>query len=193
MTQTAARSGTSIAIRFGGQSMTAPLRTVLVRQPAAPLTDDDWRSFGYSHAIDHNDALREHAAFRRILADAGVEVIAEGPDERGHLDAIFAFDPSIITDRGAVLLRMGKEPRRDETAYHAATYRRLGIPILGAVEEPGMVEGGDTLWLDERTLAVGRGYRTNIDGIRQLSTILGEVGVDVVAFELPHWRGEGEC
>jgi dimethylargininase len=91
------------------------------------------------------------------------------------------------------LLRMGKELRRDETAFHALTYGQLGIPVLGAVEEPGMVEGGDTLWLDERTLAVGRGYRTNQSGIDQLRVILGQIDVTVVTFDLPHWHGAGEC
>jgi dimethylargininase len=181
------------APRFGGHSMSATLRSVMVREPAAPLGPDDWRSFGYTHPVDQRETEREHAALRNLLANQGVDVIAAGPDEAGHLDAIFAYDPSIMTDAGAVLLRMGKELRRDETAFHGLTYSRLGIPILGVVEEPGMVEGGDTFWLDERTLAVGRGYRTNQGGIDQLRVILGQIEVDVLQFDLPHWRGAGEC
>ena len=173
--------------------MTAALRRVMVRQPAIALGPDDWSSYGYTHAIDQAKSERQHAAFREILTVSGAEVIAAGPDEAGHLDAIFAYDPTIMTDRGAVLLRMGKELRRDETAFHARTYGDLGIPILGEIFAPGMVEGGDTLWIDDRTLAVGRGYRTNAEGIRQLTTILAEIGVAVLAFDLPHWRGEAEC
>jgi dimethylargininase len=179
--------------RYGGHSMTATLRSVLVRRPAAPATGDDWQDFGYLHLVDHPLAERQHAAFCDILAGEGVEVVAEGPDEPGHLDAVFAYDPSLMTDRGAVLLRMGKELRRDETLFHAVSYRALGIPIFGVVEAPGTVEGGDTLWLDERTLAVGRGYRTNGAGIRQLRTILGELDVEVLAYDLPHWHGASEC
>jgi dimethylargininase len=182
-----------VAAAYGGHSMTAPLRRVMVRQPAIPLHPDDWRTFGYTHPIDPERTKQQHAAFREILVDAGVDVIAAGPDEAGHLDAIFAYDPTIITDEGAVLLRMGKELRRDETAFHARTYGELGIPILGEIFAPGMVEGGDTLWIDDTTLAVGRGYRTNSEGIRQLSIILGEIGVEVLAFDLPHWHGEAEC
>jgi dimethylargininase len=183
----------TIAAAYGGHSMTAPLRRVMVRQPAIPLHADDWRTFGYTHPIDQERAARQHAAFREILAGAGVDVIAAGPDEAGHLDAIFAYDPTIMTDHGAVLLRMGKELRRDETAFHARTYGELGIPILGEIFAPGMVEGGDTLWIDDQTLAVGRGYRTNSEGIRQLSIILGEIGVEVLPFDLPYWHGEAEC
>jgi dimethylargininase len=189
----AEESGTGVARRYGGHSMTARLRSVLVRRPAPPLGEADWRAFGYLHPVDQALVEQQHAAFREILSEEGIEVIAAGPDEAGHLDAVFAYDPSFMTDGGAILLRMGKELRRDETALHAATYRSLGIPILGEVEEPGMAEGGDALWLDERTLAVGRGYRTNEDGIRQLRAILAELDVDVLAYDLPHWRGPAEC
>jgi dimethylargininase len=179
--------------RFGGHSMTATLRSVLVRRPAPPMTDGEWRDFGYLHPVDHELTERQHATFREMLAGQGIDVIAEGPDEPGHLDAIFAYDPSLMTDRGAILLRMGKELRRDETLFHAVSYRALGIPIFGVVEEPGMIEGGDTLWLDDKTLAVGRGYRTNEHGIRQLRTMLEEIGVEVLAYDLPHWHGASEC
>jgi dimethylargininase len=98
-----------------------------------------------------------------------------------------------MTDHGAILLRMGKELRRDESAFHARTYGTLGIPILGVIDEPGTVEGGDTLWLDDRTLAVGRGYRTNESGIQQLRAILSEIDVEVFAYDLPHWQGAAAC
>lgn len=71
--------------------------------------------------------------------------------------------------------------------------RELGIPIAGRIVAPGRVEGGDTFWLDERTLAVGHGYRTNAAGIDQLRAILAPLGVEVLAFDLPHWHGAGEC
>src|SRR5438128_1266578 len=116
---------------FGGHSMTAPLRRVMVRKPAMPLHPDDWRAIGYSHPIDQTETERQHEAFRQILSGEGIEVIAAGPDEAGHLDAIFAYDPTIMTNEGAILLRVGKELRRDETAFHAQTYGGLGIPVLG--------------------------------------------------------------
>ncbi len=189
----ATHSAVTVTRTFGGQSMWAPLRRVMVRRPAPPATADDWRAFGFLHQVDHAVAEREHAAFRAILAGEGVEVIEAGPDAPGQLDAIFAYDPSFITDRGAILLRMGKNVRQQETALHAETYRQLGIPIVGEISAPGTVEGGDCFWLDERTLAVGRGYRTNEHGIRQLRALLAEQGIEVVAYDLPHWRGAGEC
>jgi dimethylargininase len=179
--------------RWGGQSMSWPLRRVLVRQPAEASSPDEFAAFGYPQPIDHARTVAEHCGFRALLEDAGIEVIAAAPDEPGLLDAIFAYDPSLTTDAGAILLRPGKELRIPEVAAAEATYRELGIPIAGRIEAPGTVEGGDTLWLDERTLAVGRGYRTNDKGIGQLREILAPLGVTVLVVDLPHWHGPEEC
>ncbi len=184
---------TATARRYGGQSSSAPLRTVMVRLPAPPATGDEWGPFAYPRPVDHAETEAEHAAFRRLLEDAGVEVLVEGPDQPGLLDGIFAYDPSFVTDHGAILLRLGKDLRLPEVANHEASYAALGIPILGRIEAPGTVDGGDMVWLDQQTLAVGRGYRTNDEGIRQLRAILDPAGVGVLEVALPHWHGAGEC
>lgn len=179
--------------QWGGHSMTATLRTVMVRRPALTVGGDEWQSFGYTRSVRNDATAAEHQAFVDILSANGVDVIAAGPDPVGHLDAIFSYDPSMITDRGAILLRPGKFLRRDEPALHLATYRELGIPVIGEILEPGTVEGGDTLWIDQQTLAIGRGYRTNSEGIRQLAEMLQPVGVNLEVYDLPHWTGAGEC
>jgi dimethylargininase len=192
-TAEATTAGVALERGYGGHSMTAPLRRVMVRRPAPPATGEEHGAFGYPNPVDHARTEAQHAAFRATLRGAGVDVIEEGPDAPGLLDGIFAYDPSIMTDAGAVLLRPGKELRRAEVARHEESYARLGIPILGRIEAPGTVEGGDTLWLDGRTLAVGRGYRTNDEGIDQLRAILAPIGVAVLRTELPHWHGPAEC
>ncbi len=178
---------------WGGQSMVAPLRRVLVRAPAAPVSGEEFAAFGYPHPVDRERARREHEAFVSLLEDAGAEVVLDGPDAAGLLDAIFAYDPSLIIDAGAVLLRPGKALRLPEVELAERSYESLGIPNVGRIEAPGTVEGGDTLWLDERTLAVGRGYRTNDEGIRQLRALLQPQGIEVLTVDLPHGRGPAEC
>ncbi len=189
--ETTLRTGT--ARRYGGHSMSATLRTVMVRQPAPPARDDDWQCYGYLHPVDVAKSAAEHAAFRQILAEEGVEVVAAGPDPAGELDAIFAYDPTFMTDGGAILSRMGKPARLAESDYAAQSYIELGIPILARIEAPGTFDGGDAFWLDARTLAVGRSYRTNDAGIAQLQTILAGIGVGIVRVDLPHWHGPAEC
>lgn len=111
--------------------------------------------------------------------------------ENATLDSMYVRDASVMCDRGAILCRMGKEERGGEPAAQRAAFDAAGVPIAGAIEAPGTLEGGDVVWLDRQTLAVGRGYRTNDEGIRQLRSIVGD-SVEVFVVALPHWRGAGD-
>jgi N-dimethylarginine dimethylaminohydrolase len=110
-------------------------------------------------------------------------------DETTTLDSIYVRDASIVCGRGLILCRMGKPQRAGEPEAHARALHGGHLAVCGRIEPPGRVEGGDVVWLDSRTFVVGRGYRTNADGIRQLRAILGG-DVEVVEVPLPHWRGE---
>ena len=183
---------------FGGHSMTAPLRRVLVAPPAAAGWEDParagrWRELGYLHPPDSAAAEAEHAALRRALEGAGAELV-ELPTAAGlSLDAVYTHDASLMTDRGAILLCMGKPARAAEPARHGELYHRLGIPIFGRLEPPATAEGGDLVWLDEETLLAGRGYRTNAAGVEQLRALLAPLGVAVVEAPLPHGAGPAAC
>jgi N-dimethylarginine dimethylaminohydrolase len=161
---------------------------VLVRPP---LAEDVacWRQHGWRAAPDLVAAAAEHEAFCLLLEEAGAEVVVSRHDP-GNPDAIYAFDPVLVSRDGAVLLRPGKEVRRNEPAAIAATLGEAGVPIAAALDDPAHAEGGDTLWLDEGTLLVGIGYRTNTDAVAALEAAFP--GVDVIAFDLPHWNGSGE-
>jgi dimethylargininase len=174
---------------FGCQSMTAPLRRVLVRPPA-PGAWAAWKSYGWRAEPDPGRLEEEHAAFRELLVEAGAEVVVAATPHALDPDAIYVYDPALVGDPGAVLLRPGKEGRRGEVEAMGADFVEAGVPIAARLEAPGLAEGGDTLWLDERTLLVGRGYRTNDEGIRQLGEALP--GIEVVAYDLPHLRGARE-
>ena len=178
---------------WGGHSMVWPLERVLVYPPVPPAPEASWQDFGYLRPMRHRQAVEEHDAFRQILRDAGVEVLAGEIDDPMLQDAIFPFDPVFTTDTGAVLCRMGKPLRDAEVDLAAQTMAELNIPIAGRIEPPGMLEGGDCLWVDDKTLAIGRGYRTNDSGIEQMSAIMAGQGVDVVRVGLPHWNGPAEC
>jgi len=178
---------------FGGQSMVAPLLRVLVQEPAPPATGDDWRSYGFVHPIDHGRTVEEFAAFCDLLRGEGTEVVVQPAGEPGNLDGIFVFDTSVLTDEGAIVTRPGKALRRKELAPATAFYEQLGIPVLGTIDAPGTAEGGDTMWLDEHTLVVGRGYRTNDNGIDQLKIYGQPFDIDVLPVSLPHWHGPDEC
>jgi dimethylargininase len=175
---------------MGIQDQVGALRRVYVREPLeADLAS--WRDFGWRAEPDPLRARREHRALRAELERAGAEVVLGTAPVPGDPDAIYTYDPVLMTDRGAILLRPGKAARRREPDAFAADLERAGIPILGRIEEPAVAEGGDIFWLDEGTLAVGRGYRTNDEGIAALRELLA--GVEILAFDLPHQRGPSEC
>jgi N-dimethylarginine dimethylaminohydrolase len=169
--------------------MTAPLRRVLVRAPR-PGEDALWEAYGWRRQPDFGAMAAEHEALRALLAEAGAEVVLaetpHGPDP----DAIYVYDPVLVTEHGTLLLRPGKEGRRGEPDALAADLVEAGVPVAGRLDAPALAEGGDTVWLDERTLLVGRGYRTNDEGVRGLAELLP--GVEVVSFDLPHHHGAGE-
>jgi dimethylargininase len=174
---------------YGCQSMTGELRRVLVR---APRTEDlhGWQACGWRAEPDAAGIAREHEAFCAQLEQAGTEVLlAESPAE-GNPDAIYTYDPALISDEGALLLNPGKEIRRAEPAGLGEDLGRVGVPIAGRLSGTQWAEGGDFCWLDERTLLAGRGYRTNSDGIWAVERLLP--GVEVLVFDLPHWRGRDE-
>jgi dimethylargininase len=168
--------------------MTAPLERVLVRPPG-PADAGRWREYGWRAEPDPRAAAAEHEAFCSLLEAAGAEVILARGDE-GNPDAIYAYDPLLVGHDGAVLLRPGKPGRLGEPAALAPDLERAGIPVAARVEPPGTVEGGDTVWLDDGTLLVGRGYRTNASGVEQLATAFA--GVEVLSYDLPHWNGRSE-
>jgi N-dimethylarginine dimethylaminohydrolase len=168
--------------------MTAPLRRVLVRPPQ-PADGARWREYGWRAEPDAGAAAAEHEALRDILAGAGAEVIvAEG--ESGNPDAIYAYDPILVGEHGAVLLRPGKDGRLGEPDALGATLARAGVPVAARIEAPGTIDGGDTLWLDRDTLLVGRGYRTNPSGVEQLQAAFPDA--EVLSYDLPHWNGRAE-
>jgi dimethylargininase len=169
--------------------MTAPLRRVLVVAPRAEEAAR-WQEAGWRAAPDPVGLAAEHEAFRAQLADAGAEVVLAETSSESGLDAVYPYDPALVANRGALLLRPGKESRLGEVEPLGEALRGAGVPIAGAIEPPATVDGGDTFWLDERTLVVGRGYRTNDAGIAALEAGLPDV--DVVAFDLPHHRGREE-
>ncbi len=181
-----------------GRSMTGELQTVLVCAPGIagwdhPAKSSHWRELGYLHALDFPRAQQQHAELCRLLITTGAHVICLPSDESLSLDAVYAHDSSFPTDHGLILMNPGKENRVPEASQHHKLYSELGIPILGMVRAPGTSEAGDMVWLDKRTLLIGRGYRTNAEGIAQIRALLAPHGVEVISAPLPYGPGPSVC
>ena len=168
--------------RYGVTSMVAPLKRVLVRRPA--LTGD-WDGAGW-RTPDPAALERQHAAFVELLDGLGVEVeVADALD--GQVDAVYMHDPLVLTAKGGIPLHMRKPARAKEPGHAAEELERLGIPVLGTIAGDAYADGGDRFWLDDTTMAVGLGYRTNRAGARRLQELAE--GVHVETYDMPHDQG----
>ncbi len=178
------------------QSEYGALRRLVLKHPRDAFGDRarisrEWRPLNFTAPPDPARAAAEYDAFLDLLRGAGTEIHLL-PDAAGTgLDSIYVRDASIACDQGLILCRMGKPQREEEPRAQGAAFRALGWNVLGTIQPPGRLEGGDVAWLDSRTLAVGRGYRTNDDGVAQLRAFVGR-DIDVIVVPLPHWRGPGD-
>ncbi len=180
--------------RVGGQSEVARIGLVLLKHPREAFVDGarieaQWSDLRYVAAPDLDRALEEYDRFVDFLRGVGAGILFLPRDDETGLDSIYPRDAAVVSDRGVILCNMGKAQRRFEPAALGRFLEWTGIPILGRITGEGRLEGGDVVWLDERTLAVGEGYRTNAEGIRQLRALLGDAVDEVAPVSLPHWSG----
>ncbi len=178
----------------GSQSEVAPIRRLLLKHPKDAWVDRrqveaQWRELRFTAPPDLGRALEEYDRFVELVRSPGTEIAFLPHDPETGLDSIYTHDPVVVSERGAILCSMGKAARRGEPEAAGRFFERAGIPIAGRIDGAGRLEGGDVVFLDARTAAVGEGYRTNAEGIRQLRLILGNAVEEVVAVPLPHWNG----
>lgn len=180
---------------YGGHSMAAPLRRVVVCPPEAAgwAASKSWEELGYFHAPRLDEARAQHDTLVEVLKARGAEVIELAAGGDMTLDAVYAHDASFPTNYGMILMHMGKATRRGEPSQHEKLFEALDIPVLGRIQPPGLSEGGDIVWLDETALLVGEGYRTNTEGISQLRNLLSPHGVEVITAPLPYGPGPEAC
>lgn len=176
------------------QSEYLPLDSVFIRPVENAFKDvaTTWEALNYLSEPNFEEAVAQYGNFRKILEKIASEVIPMPAGDGLSADCMYCRDASIATDYGMILCRMGKPARSGEPAEHRAFFEARGVPILGAIQAPGTLEGGDVAWLDTRTLAVGHTYRTNPAGIEQLKALLNPHGVAVITAELPHFRGPAD-
>jgi dimethylargininase len=179
-------AATTPGARYGVTSMVAPLRRVLVRRPA---TSGDWDGAGW-RVPDPGKLVEQHEAFVALLGGLGAEVELAGALD-GLVDSVYMHDPLVLTARGGIPLNMAKPIRAGEPGHAAEELERLGIPIVGRLDGDAFADGGDRFWLDDHTIALGLGYRTNRAGAERLQQLLAPEGVHVETYDMPHDQGPG--
>ena len=173
--------------------MTTALRRVAVRAPGPSLLSADREKWHYGPSFDPDLVEVQHSRFVALLEKSGAEVVRMDGSDNGIADAVFTYDASLVTPAGAILMSPGKALRAGEQNTHRAFYESQNIPIIGEICGAGRAEAGDTLWLDDKTVAIGRGFRTNEEGAQQITSILKEQGITAHSFDMPVYTGEAAC
>jgi N-dimethylarginine dimethylaminohydrolase len=179
------------------QSGVDQIKSLLLKHPKDAFLSQEyiqsqWKELNYLASPDYDKALKEYDNFVEYLKKFILKIYYLPQNDKTGLDSIYVHDPVIITNKGAILCNMGKEKRRAEPSAAGEFLLELGIPILGSISGEGTLEGGDVVWIDERTLAVGLGYRTNEEGIRQLKELIMDIVDEFIVVPLPHWKGPGD-
>jgi N-dimethylarginine dimethylaminohydrolase len=154
--------------------------------------DAEWRALGFTAPPQFTRAVREYDQFLDLLAGSGAAIHSLPRGFNVGLDSIYVRDASVVTPAGVMLCHMGKPARAGEPAAQDRALLDWGVPVAGAIRPPGRLEGGDVVWLGERRVAVGRGYRTNAEGIAAFRRFLGDAVDEMIVVPLPHWRGPGD-
>ena len=177
--------------------MVTQVRRILLKHPRDAFINQatiDFQSseLNYSNTPDFEIACKDYDQFLDLIRSFGPEIHFL-PTSNTSLDSIYTHDPCIVTNRGAILCNMGKPQRSKEPDKIEKYFTSIGVPILGRIEGTGTLEGGDIIWIDERTVAVGEGYRSNMEGIDQFKHLLGDLVDNVIPVALPHWTGPADC
>lgn len=178
------------------QSDVGKIKSVLLRHPkdafgSQKIINEQWEDLYYTDVPDYENALKEYDTFSENLKREGIDLkFLEGGSPK--LDSIYVRDASISTDRGMIICNMGKRSRSAEPNMQKEYFIKHGVPVLGEIKDPGRLEGGDVAWINPRTLAVGRGYRTNDEGIRQLKQLTEGLIDELVVFHSPHYKGQND-
>lgn len=182
---------------MSAHSESGHLKSVFIKRAKDAFIDDvhvskHWEALNYLGKPDIQKAFSEYEAFEQVFKDNGTEVLYLPEDTSVNMDSIYCRDAAIATSKGMIICNMGKEGRKNEPLAEKKAFEANGIPVLGVITEPGTIEGGDVAWLDEKTLAVGHTYRTNEEGIKQITALLKPLGVEVITVPMPHYRGPSD-
>ena len=178
--------------------MVDPIKKILLKHPKSAFINqktinEQYLKLNYLEAPNFNKAILDYENFVSLLKSFDIELHYLPKDKSTSLDSIYTHDPCVISNNGVIICNMGKKSRLPESDTIEKFFNSMQIPILGKIKTPGILEGGDVVWIDNKTIAVGEGYRTNREGIEQLRYLLSDQVETVISVPMPHWNGSQDC
>ena len=178
--------------------MVDPIKKILLKHPSNAFLNQrninkQYLELNYLAAPNFNSAISDYEIFVDLLKSFNIEIYYLPKDKSTSLDSIYTHDPCVVSNKGVVICNMGKKARQPEADTMKKFFNSIEVPILGKIQSPGTLEGGDVVWINEKTIAVGEGYRTNKEGIEQLKLLLSDQVETVITVSIPHWNGPDDC
>ena len=165
----------------------AALRAVLLHRPGDEVaaSADDPDAVQMLEPVDVATAAAEHDAMADAFRAHGVTVHYVEPEQPATPNQMFCADLLFMTPEGVILARPASTVRAGEERQVARRLADLGMPLVRTLCGTATFEGADAMWLDRGTVVVGRGMRTNSEAIDQITAVLGEIGVETLAVDMP--------
>ena len=187
-----------ISMAYSCHNMVNPIKKIILKHPKDAFKDQDtinkqFSRLNYFEAPNFNKAISDYDKFVGLLISFDIELHFLPKDNSTSIDSIYTHDPCVVSNNGVILCNMGKKARLAEPNTMEDYFKSIQMPILGRIKAPGTLEGGDVVWIDEKTIAVGEGYRTNKEGIKQLKHLLSDQVENVISVPIPHWSGPEDC
>ena len=178
--------------------MVDPIKKILLKHPSNAFLNQrninkQYLELNYLAAPNFNSAISDYEIFVDLLKSFDIEIYYLPEDKSTSLDSIYTHDPCVVSNKGVVICNMGKKARQPETDSMKKFFHSIEVPIIGKIQSPGILEGGDVVWINEKTIAIGEGYRTNKEGIEQLKLLLSDQVETVITVSIPHWNGPDDC
>ena len=185
-------------MKYGSHSETGRIKSIILKHPKDAFHSQDyinanWKDLHYTGCPDYTAVMEEFEIFAELLKKEITDIYYLPKDGQTGLDSIYTRDAALITRKGAVLCGMGKKQRHGEPSAMGKHLVDRGIPVLGSITGKGKLEGGDVVWLDDQTVAVGIAYRSNEEGVRQLKELTAGMIEEIISVPLPHWNGKEDC
>ena len=178
--------------------MVNSVKRILLKHPrdaflSQQKINSESKKLNYLSPPDLDLAIKQYDLFVKLIKSFGSEVYFLPADNNTSLDSIYTHDPCTMTNNGLIVCNMGKLKRSTEPDHLKRFFQSINIPIIGKIESPGTLEGGDIVWINKDTVAVGEGYRSNSEGINQFKKLLGKQAKEIIPVALPHWEGPNDC
>ena len=167
-----------------------PLKKVLMHRPEvelSELTEETLDHFHFSAVPDIDRFLDEFDALVAALQSMGAEVLlvnellAADDEAMAYIsrraNMVYTRDLAVMTPAGGILLGMALDSRKGDPAIIGRVWEKLGVPLLGALEPDGLLEGGGVTYFRGDTVIAGRCDRTNEIGLQRFEAMMKQAGM----------------